>query len=633
MENLILCFFPIALLFISLYQCENSKKDFSDKIWSHNQAKMIEAIACIGVILHHVTQRVTSYGVFYKGPITVFNSIGFLFTSLFFFFSGYGLITSVINKPNYLDNFLLHRLSTILIPFFVSNIIYVVAFRFYVPMSSDDILRSVFGLVLLNGNGWYIVEIFILYIIFYILFKTIKNKNIAIILLCTSAIVIIMIGAKSGHDYTDIGDLWFKGEWWFNSTIVFNMGILFARFKDRIVAFLKKRYSIFLSVTAVLFPILFVIEEKINHRYGYYQSAIKISGVNCILVTLIAQSTLAVIFTFLILLINMKITFNSVILKFISSISVELFLIHGIFVRGIEVFRFPNNFIKYVFVIFCGIVAAKPFLFIDKKLITGFTNLKIFRKKTYLEDCERDLIRERKEKKSKLTKKVLIALVSLGLCIIFIGNIVFYYVVKPIECKIELEGLKSSKVGDIVKYGRYEQNHFLYGKEKVEWIVLEKTEDEIILISEKGLSGCSYHQKHSQIGWSESDIYKYLNEDMFNEMFSDNEKEHLIENIDTMEFVTLLTPDEAKVYFKDNVSRQIKLTDVAYKQGVNINTYSKVNYWDEKEYRSSWWWLKGDETEKKYAPIVTVDGAIETDTKYVNKPNGAVRPVIHVSIL
>ncbi|MBQ1311835.1 MAG: hypothetical protein IIY55_08290, partial [Blautia sp.] len=65
----------------------------------------------------------------------------------------------------------------------------------------------------------------------------------------------------------------------------------------------------------------------------------------------------------------------------------------------------------------------------------------------------------------------------------------------------------------------------------------------------------------------------------------------------------------------------------------NINVLSKDHNWDMKGYRSSWWWLRGETGIAKItAPIVTEDGAILTDKKAVNKPNGAVRPLIRVSV-
>ncbi len=52
-----------------------------------------------------------------------------------------------------------------------------------------------------------------------------------------------------------------------------------------------------------------------------------------------------------------------------------------------------------------------------------------------------------------------------------------------------------------------------------------------------------------------------------------------------------------------------------------------------KGYRSSWWWLRQDPGEESaFAPIVTENGTVITGEKYVNKPKGAIRPVIWVSV-
>lgn len=47
-----------------------------DKYWNREQVKMLQAIACIGVIIHHVTQKITIYGEIYIGGINIFNSLG-----------------------------------------------------------------------------------------------------------------------------------------------------------------------------------------------------------------------------------------------------------------------------------------------------------------------------------------------------------------------------------------------------------------------------------------------------------------------------------------------------------------------------------------------------------------------------
>ena len=67
--------------------------------------------------------------------------------------------------------------------------------------------------------------------------------------------------------------------------------------------------------------------------------------------------------------------------------------------------------------------------------------------------------------------------------------------------------------------------------------------------------------------------------------------------------------------------------------GVNTNRYVKNSQGDQKGYDSSWWWLRGTNEEGEMtAPIVDYDGEILLDTKYVNKPKGAIRPVIWVKL-
>lgn len=96
MNHILLLAYPAALVIFTCFHARLTRGGrVSDGFLSLEQTHMIQAFACIGVILHHVTQQITAYGIYDKGPISLFNDIGILFTALFFFFSGYGLITSL----------------------------------------------------------------------------------------------------------------------------------------------------------------------------------------------------------------------------------------------------------------------------------------------------------------------------------------------------------------------------------------------------------------------------------------------------------------------------------------------------------------------------------------------------------
>lgn len=620
--------YPFLLLLITFWGCSVNKDSECNNIWDRDQTKMIQAAACLGVVLHHLTQMVTSYGVVNKGPVTILSSMGILFTSIFFFFSGYGLFVSVTEKEGYLKSFLWHRMPTILVPFIFCNILAVLIRVYYnhIPLSKADTVKSVFGIILLNGNGWYIVEIFWIYLIFYFYSKNIKNKDVALFLLAVVVIGIIRFAFKRGQDdYFSVGRHWFKGEWWYNSTIVFIMGLAFARFKTSIVRFAQKHYYILVAISSALFIISFAIEERILKRYGYYHESFVIDNINGKAVTLISQMIVCIIFTWLILLLNIRIRLNNKILRFLGVISMEIFLTHGLFINNIFDFSKINEFTAYFLVIVCGITAGFLVHKIDEvllKIIFGFGKSKDEKKKSAA--CNR--LDKRKLRTAFVIVLVVIAFFALK------NTIWKRFVQLPNECKKEMAEISKAQAGDEVNFGRIETDFVSPGKERIIWIVLKRDDDYAILISKDGLFGSTYNNHHAEVNWEESDIRKELNNEFFEKAFSEYEKEVIIPEKELNDKVTLLTVDEALEYYQTDVDRQTNITSVAKNAGTNINSLSKANNWDLKGYRSSWWWLKGDNEKKLTAPIVSVDGEIIEDKKYVNKPNGAVKPVIRVSL-
>lgn len=631
MSNWLLLVYPVAMLVVAFWNCKTYKKgEFSESAWDKTETKYIQGIACLFVVLHHLTQSITSYGHIHKGPITVLSSMGILFTAIFFFGSGYGLIVSVYSNPRYLKTFLSHRVPTILIPFWVANTICVLIRINYnhIPTTYENILRCCLGINLLNGNGWFIVEIFWLYLIFYLSFSLFSKKDIALVATILGTFYIIHKGFSNGHDYFSIGDRWFMGEWWYNSTVVFIMGMLFARFKSEIFSFVKRHYQIILTVTIIAFAIAFVCENIIRNRYGYYNENIIVDGVNSKLITFIAQSVVCLVFVFLILLVNMKVSIGNRVLKLLSAISMELFLIHGLFLKNIFDFTHVADFLIFLIVIVCGVIGAILLHIIDWLL---FSVLGVYKKSSdnlgNSPEHQVDMWHRITAKHGKIIVLIAVSVLS----VLVVGLIIFLIYIRPAtEYKDEARLFSNAKAGDVVNFGRFDTVSYLPGKERLEWIVLYKEDDELLLIARQGLVGKEYNKEHCDIAWENSTLRKYLNEDFYNTVFGKKEKNLVCADSISGDKVTLLTIAEAEMLFADDLSRQISVTDVALKNGTNINKLSKVNYWDTKDYRSSWWWLRGEDGESIFAPIVSVDGEILENEKYVNKPGGAVRPVIRV---
>ena len=606
------------------------KGEFSENYLSLSQSKQIQALACIGIMVHHVTQQITSYGSHPKGPITVFNYIGFLFTGLFFFFSGYGLLYSYRSKENYLDNFLPKRLTAVLLPFWFINLIIVVVQIFYEKevLSFCGALQKVFGAILVNSNGWFVVEIVILYLLFYCAFLLVKNKDLALGILCAATFLLMGYSFFQGHDPIDAKVHWFRGEWWYNSTICFCYGLLYARFREKIESILKSAYGRMTIIMGILTIIMIITCIYTLDNYGYYRDWVH-NGAGYAAITLLVQMIACVIFTTFVLLLNMSITIKSKALDYLGSILLPLFLVHGYVVNDLLHDIVVGDFFRYVIIIGVSIgisaIISPAINYIVKKTqkllsgnrIAGDTlEAKIFQKN-----------RENTRRKLGIGLAITCAFVFLSAIVIT----VMHSIVIAKEFNEELIDLQNAKEGDVLKFGRFDTDPHNLGKERLTWIVLKKQGNKMFLLSEYGIAGSYYYQHHKEITWEESDIRKLINSEKFTGIFSDNEKS-LIVNSDG-DLLSLLTPLEALEYFDCDAAREIAITDTAVRNGVNINTPSKANNWDMKGYRSSWWWLRGvNSTGCITAPIVTVDGTVVIDEKAVNKPGGAIRPVICIEI-
>ena len=148
--------------------------------------------------------------------------------------------------------------------------------------------------------------------------------------------------------------------------------------------------------------------------------------------------------------------------------------------------------------------------------------------------------------------------------------------------------VKVSQVGDIVKLGAYEQdNSTPNGKEIIEWRVLSKEDNRVLLISKYALDCKRYNETLKDITWETCSLRKWLNNDFINSAFGDAEKaiiptvtvsadKHPSDSTNhgnaTQDKVFLLSITEANKYFSSSTARQCKPTAYAKKNGAYVNS-------------------------------------------------------------
>lgn len=197
-------------------------------------------------------------------------------------------------------------------------------------------------------------------------------------------------------------------------------------------------------------------------------------------------------------------------------------------------------------------------------------------------------------------------------------------------------GLRSASVGSIVTFGSYEQDGmYNNGAEPIEWIVLDRRGDRVLLLSRYGLDAQPYHQTSTAVNWSNSYIRQWLHSDFYNEAFTTDEQEMIATTQNatpvnsnnagspgpnTNDKVFLLSSTEATKYLPSPESRMVKATSYALMRGAGTN-YSQ----------NSFWWVRSyaDGSRRK---VLMVNSQGNVYASYMNDYEAVVRPAIWIEV-
>ena len=193
-----------------------------------------------------------------------------------------------------------------------------------------------------------------------------------------------------------------------------------------------------------------------------------------------------------------------------------------------------------------------------------------------------------------------------------------------------------AEIGDVIIFGSYEQdNNIANGKEAIEWIVLDKKDGQLLVISKYILDQQQYHGTYTSITWENSSIRSWLNSTFINSAFSTEEREMipsiLVINDDnptygtnggnnTTDRIFLLSIEEANNYFLSDSARAVKATAYAVSQGVYVNS----------ENGNSFWWLRSSGYDSDVAAYVYTYGNVSASGSSVNYNYSGVRPALWI---
>lgn len=189
----------------------------------------------------------------------------------------------------------------------------------------------------------------------------------------------------------------------------------------------------------------------------------------------------------------------------------------------------------------------------------------------------------------------------------------------------------TAEVGSVVAFGAYEQdNDEANGKEDIEWIVLDKKDDRLLVISQYGLECKEYHDKYWNTTWEECSLREWLNSTFLSVAFTEEEQEMIptvsvkAENNeeyntnagnDTEDKIFLLCISEAEKYFSSDVDRKCEPTSYAEAKGA-----------------AGRWWLRSPGYDSKSAAAVNSDGSVYYIGLIEGYSSCCVRPVLWINL-
>lgn len=313
--------------------------------FSKEQTDWLRGIAILLVIHSHYFAAV-DMNCFSGISRQLLSSIGFLGVGLFVFMSGYATMISYIRKPNYLSHYIPKRLVRLYIPFLIAYTVFVIIMLCYGKKLSTEDFLGIPIMSLPHTINWYLKVQLGLYIVFYFVAKIFKNIRIIILALSLICVAFMIVGA-----ITKIPNFWFE------SSFLFPLGMIFALNKNKYFNYFCKHQvicslssSLVMLLTYILYYLRGGLLFEIVFTFGFVQFFV------------------ALCFYF---------KGRSVILKFLGVLSIDLYLSHIVYSNTIMTYYNADGSLLayFLFVLFSLLIGVG--IHYLTKIIIGFFKKKM----------------------------------------------------------------------------------------------------------------------------------------------------------------------------------------------------------------------------------------------------------------
>lgn len=320
--------FLMILVFIAFLTTEKNKTR-KLKPFDLNNTLPLRGLLAMLIVCHHVSQTASGdIGTFTQH----FEVLGMPIVAVFFLISGYGLFISFQKKGDaYLDGFLAKRYSKILPAFIVLSLISVGIWYYFGKPLDEQLNRYGHGATPLPYS-WFIYAIIYVYAAFYLSAK-IGKKTLMTGVIFTTLLLIYIVVVK----YLLI----FNG-YWYQSILSTAAGYFVGYYESRMEKIFDSHKILFFGGVIAMLFLSFCGMCKLIPIAGYLATVWVIAIAISVYVIIRALGM-----------------FNWKFLRWVGDFSLEVYLIHGIFILFLtKIPDFPTGIWLYLVTLACSLPAA-----------------------------------------------------------------------------------------------------------------------------------------------------------------------------------------------------------------------------------------------------------------------------------
>lgn len=255
------CVFILAMLVLFYGMSFVKSNEFNTEYMSRETTGAVNGIFVLFVFMSHISNYMDLGSTSDKIWLNFRSWLGQLMVVTFLFYSGYGMMCSIMKKGNaYIKPLFKNKFLNLLLHFDIAVALFVIMnLALGVKINLKNTLLAFTTWTSIGNSNWYITIVLGMYLIIILAFSVFRKHELpALISVSVLTVVFACILIKAG-----------KQEWYYNTLLVFPVGMWYAYFKKYIDKFVMKNNTIYMLFMLVISAavVLFAVCYKFRGLY------------------------------------------------------------------------------------------------------------------------------------------------------------------------------------------------------------------------------------------------------------------------------------------------------------------------------------------------------------------------------